>query len=422
MTDQVTPGFKPIVLEPLFSSGNTREIWSTHLETLAKWQIVTNGNILPSANETKVRHVLQRHLRLDDPKLDALLDGRRKVIKRGLDRDSAEKYRRRLQAIGLVVNLEAMPADEGPGNASSLSLTPLDGESEYQLARREASTDAPSEPSIKPGEIKCPKCGHIQPKATDCTACGIIVANYRPFESAARSVPSASGPAKSTSPWRMLGLVAIVAIALASLFFLLPDSARVGTSSEAQAQIEALRRARQHPRPEISDLRQMIQDGNYFAAEETIRWLHERTLKNISGEDAYCTTVENLTANNDFTIELMDNWVEGSESAIAYLARGAFLAAAARDARGNDWARNTSEEQFRNQARLSARSKRDFEKALSLDPELIPAHAGFIWLTKSRGIVLDKDRLLADAIRVVPGTLQVSHGLSHVAMGSGLNY
>lgn len=122
MTDQVTPGFKPIVLEPLFSSGNTREIWSTHLETLAKWQIVTNGNILPSANETKVRHVLQRHLRLDDPKLDALLDGRRKVIKRGLDRDSAEKYRRRLQAIGLVVNLEAMPADEGPGNASFVTV------------------------------------------------------------------------------------------------------------------------------------------------------------------------------------------------------------------------------------------------------------------------------------------------------------
>lgn len=103
----------------------------------------------------------------------------------------------------------------------------------------------------------------------------------------------------------------------------------------------------------------------------------------------------------------MTRWVDTTGSAIAYLARGMYLTTAAFEARGTQYAAQTSSAQFAEQTRLALKARRDLERALAMNNQFLPAYSALIHLDSARSVQADKRQLLADAISVAPGTLQV---------------
>jgi len=92
----------------------------------------------------------------------------------------------------------------------------------------------------------------------------------------------------------------------------------------------------------------------------------------------------------------LDNWVEaGPENAIALTARGYQLLAAAAEARGTRYLRDTAKEKLRRMRDLASRARADLEHALKAQPRLIAAHFGLM----QAGQLLGDDELIGDSAR-----------------------
>lgn len=142
--------------------------------TEARYKIVFTGELMPEAALDTVKDNLARLFKSDRHRIEALFSGAAVALKRDLAESEADKYLSALQQAGARVRKE-------PEASANLSLVDT-GE------QRPAATDAP------PGSdsMSCPKCGHEQAKASECTACGIIIDKYlaRQAQQAAMTAPA----------------------------------------------------------------------------------------------------------------------------------------------------------------------------------------------------------------------------------------
>jgi len=131
------------------------------MNSLARFDILFTGALVPGTDPSEARRHIQELFRLSDEKADRLFGGHAVTIKRGVDGDTAARYRERFRAAGAL--LEIVPAGEAerpsdepgaappsaasPGSAAeggSLSLAPpgaLLGEPPDPSADRSARPD-----------------------------------------------------------------------------------------------------------------------------------------------------------------------------------------------------------------------------------------------------------------------------------------
>jgi len=131
--------------------------------TQARFKIVFNGELMPDVALETAKENLARLFKSDHARINALFSGSTIDIKRDLSENEADQYHKALQSAGAKVRKET-------DMAASLSLVATDDHPEP------TQSAAPSPESNV--EMTCPKCQHQQPKAIECSACGIVIEKF----------------------------------------------------------------------------------------------------------------------------------------------------------------------------------------------------------------------------------------------------
>lgn len=145
--------------------------------TDTRYKIVFTGELMPGAALDAVKDNLARLFKSDRSKIDALFTGNPVALKRDLNEGEADKYVGALQNAGAKVSKE-------PDLSASLSLVETDDHRPSAPAPSAPAPSAPLAPSAPHAShtdatrMTCPKCGHEQDKAIECSACGIIIEKY----------------------------------------------------------------------------------------------------------------------------------------------------------------------------------------------------------------------------------------------------
>jgi uncharacterized membrane protein YhaH (DUF805 family)/ribosomal protein S27AE len=122
--------------------------------TEARYKIVFEGQLMPEQTLETVKANLARLFKSDPGKIDVLFNGAPVALKRDLSENEADKYLVALQQAGAQVRKE------------------------QDLAARLSLVDIEEEKAVSDENMECPKCGHQQPKATACSACGIVIEKF----------------------------------------------------------------------------------------------------------------------------------------------------------------------------------------------------------------------------------------------------
>ncbi|MGY4533566.1 uncharacterized membrane protein YhaH (DUF805 family)/DNA-directed RNA polymerase subunit M/transcription elongation factor TFIIS [Pseudomonas sp. TE3786] len=145
-----------------------------------RYKIVFTGELMPAAALDAVKDNLARLFKSERNKIDALFTGNPVALKRDLNEDEANKYIGALQNAGAKVHKEQ-------DLAASLSLVETD--------------DHRTTPLEETARMSCPKCGHEQVKAIDCSACGIVIEKYLARQALlAEEAAAAPAPAPAPTP------------------------------------------------------------------------------------------------------------------------------------------------------------------------------------------------------------------------------
>lgn len=129
------------------------------------YRIVFKGEILPSKDIAVVKVSLAHIFSLKTPQVQALFSGKSVSVKRGLDPETAEKFRKAFERAGALVyvvpEIQAAPA---PAPAE----TPAEADLGVDTTLRRHG----------PVPMICPNCGHEQQLAESCLNCGIDISEW----------------------------------------------------------------------------------------------------------------------------------------------------------------------------------------------------------------------------------------------------
>lgn len=147
-----------------------------------RYKIVFDGQLMPEASLEMVKENLARLFKSDPARIDSLFSGAPVALKRDLGESEAQQYLSALQKAGANVRKEL-------DQAASLSLVPTEAET---VQAEQAATPT----------MTCPKCGHEQAKAIECSACGIIIEKYLARQAQlAEAAPVQAPAAAAASPY-----------------------------------------------------------------------------------------------------------------------------------------------------------------------------------------------------------------------------
>ena len=105
---------------------------------------------------------------------------------------------------------------------------------------------------------------------------------------------------------------------------------------------------------------------------------------------------------------LMDVWKQRfPESFVPYLASAHYYYARGWDCRGHNFARDTTDEQFRRMRSFFEKATADAEKALDIHHALLPAHILLLCIANTNGDSQSEDVILADALDLFPNSYLV---------------
>ena len=124
------------------------------------YNVVLCGDILTGFEVTKVVAAFAQMFKLSPEKASSMV-GSRVVIKKEVELRVAESYQQKLAGIGIDVKLEKL------GAVDELSLEPMQ--------QRVLSADGSEQHMVEAGQMICPKCNFLQPKAEECTNCGVYI-------------------------------------------------------------------------------------------------------------------------------------------------------------------------------------------------------------------------------------------------------
>ena len=126
------------------------------------FKVVFTGELIPGFAPETVKENLAKLFKSDIKKIDHLFSSKTVVLKRELKEAEADKYLAALRSAGALVRKET-------DLAASLSLV---------ATEEHDNQPAPAETGSASSVMTCPKCGHEQVKAAECSACGIIIEKF----------------------------------------------------------------------------------------------------------------------------------------------------------------------------------------------------------------------------------------------------
>ena len=145
--------------------------------TEARYKIVFEGQLMPEQTLETVKANLARLFKSDPGKIDVLFNGAPVALKRDLSENEADKYLVALQQAGAQVRKE------------------------QDLAARLSLVDIEEEKAVSDENMECPKCGHQQPTATACSACGIVIEKFLARQALqAQSTPATTAASPYSTP------------------------------------------------------------------------------------------------------------------------------------------------------------------------------------------------------------------------------
>lgn len=145
--------------------------------TQARFKIVFDGELVPEVALETAKDNLARLFKSDPRRIDKLFSGASIAIKRNLHEREADQYLAALHRAGAKARKEP-----DPGAGLCLEETEEHG--------RATSSALPS--TARHDRMSCPKCGHRQAKAAECSACGIIIEKFMARQALlAESTPTA---------------------------------------------------------------------------------------------------------------------------------------------------------------------------------------------------------------------------------------
>jgi uncharacterized membrane protein YhaH (DUF805 family) len=145
-----------------------------------RFKIVFNGELMPDFTLETAKQNLASLFKSDTTRINTLFNGNTIDLKRDLSENEADQYLQALQRAGAKVRKEQ-------DLAASLSLVATDD--------HPVETPASAAP-VETGTMTCPKCGHEQAKAIECSACGIVIDKYLARQAMyAQSAPESPAPA-----------------------------------------------------------------------------------------------------------------------------------------------------------------------------------------------------------------------------------
>lgn len=151
-----------------------------------RYKIVFDGELMPEMTLDSVKDNLARLFKSDMARINGLFSGAQVALKRDLGESEADQYLSALQKAGAKVRKEL---DQASGSLSL--LTTDDHPVEKPSAARPDTTT-----------MACPKCGHEQPQADECSACGVIIEKYRARQAQLSAMTQATPAAPSSgSPY-----------------------------------------------------------------------------------------------------------------------------------------------------------------------------------------------------------------------------
>ena len=124
------------------------------------YNVVLSGDILPGFEVTKVVAAFAQMFKLSPEKASSMV-GSCVVIKKEVELQVAETYQHKLTEIGIDVELKKL------GDLDELSLEPMQ--------HRVSSADGSEQHMVEDGQMICPKCNFLQPKAEECSNCGVYI-------------------------------------------------------------------------------------------------------------------------------------------------------------------------------------------------------------------------------------------------------
>jgi hypothetical protein len=125
-----------------------------------RYNVVLSGDILSGFEVATVVDAFAQMFKLSPEKASSMV-GSHVVIKKEVELQVAESYQQKLFGIGIDVKLEKL------GDLDELSLEPMQ--------QRVSSADGSEQHMVEAGQMICPKCNFLQPKAEECTNCGVYI-------------------------------------------------------------------------------------------------------------------------------------------------------------------------------------------------------------------------------------------------------
>jgi len=135
----------------------------------ATYSVVLSGNLKSGFELERVIDGFSRLFKIPPEKASRIV-GTEFVVKRKLELPMAKSYKEKLSGIGFEVLLKI------DGGVEELALEPV----------RAPNTDDDQTAPPSDIEMLCPKCALKQPKAEECSACGVIISKVMQ-----KSIPSA---------------------------------------------------------------------------------------------------------------------------------------------------------------------------------------------------------------------------------------
>lgn len=162
-----------------------------------QFRIVFRGQINSGAELAAVKVNLQKLTGFSAGQIEQLFSGPETVLKKGLDRTTADRYLAAIQATGALCSVEPMDSPQAVSQPSHAS-------------------QSPHQPSSN--ETTCPKCGVRQPAGDSCLACGIVYAKYDPERIVAAPSAATLPPTVQESGTGAAGLwvVALLVVVIAA--------------------------------------------------------------------------------------------------------------------------------------------------------------------------------------------------------------
>ncbi len=139
----------------------------------SKFKIVYIGKLQPGTKAQELVERFSRNFHVSVEKARRLVGSDKPVVlKKGLDSAAADRFRVKLEMIGMQVRIEPMPSEQTP---LELSLAPKEETKDQNAEAMEGDT---------PGKDSgcCPKCGSQRIEDDTCLNCGIILSKYRRIE------------------------------------------------------------------------------------------------------------------------------------------------------------------------------------------------------------------------------------------------